>query len=131
MDYTRILGSRWGSASFKQMFMEKSLFDDVNLNDSSFLNLALLNTVFDSCTLNGSKFKKLAMTDSEFHSANLGGTKFFAADLRNVEIGEDCELEGMTINGISVVEMLKLYKEKQGAEKNFSSEKDVKEQKQE
>ena len=129
MDYTRILGSRWGKATFKQMFMEKSLFDDVNLNDSSFINLAMLNTVFDSCTLNGSKFKKLAMTDSEFDNANLSGSKFFAVDFRNVEIGKDCELEGMKINGISVEEMLKLYKEKQNAEKNGFSEKAEQEEK--
>lgn len=131
MDYTRILGSRWGNATFKQMFMEKSLFDDVNLNDSSFINLAMLNTVFDSCTLNESKFKKLAMTDSEFNNANLSGSKFFAADFRNVEIDQDCKLEGMKINGISVKELLELYKEKQNAEENGFSEKAKQEEKQE
>lgn len=99
------------------MFMEKCLFDDVNLNGSSFLNLALLDSDFEKCTLNGSKFQDLAMEKCEFNNVNLGGSKLIKADLSGMEIDGSCITEGMKIDGIPVEELLKLYNEKNDIEK--------------
>ena len=117
MDHTRVSGSRWGNASFKQMFMEKSLFDDVNLNGSSFLNLALLDTEFEKSILNGSKFQNLAMENCEFNNISLSGSKFNGANFSGVELDSSCIIEGMKIDGIPVEELLKLYNEKNDTKK--------------
>jgi len=104
------------------MFMEKCLFDDVNLNGSSFLNLALLESDFENCTLNGSKFRELAMENCEFNKLNLSGSKLTDANLSGTEIDDSCIIKGMTICGISVEELLKLYNEKNDAEKGSEHE---------
>lgn len=112
MDYTRVHDSRWENAVFRKMYMEKSLFDEVNLNGSSFHNLAMDNSDFENVTLNGTRFKDGSLGGCEFNNTNLGKTRFIGADLSGAEIDEDCSIEGMTVRGIPIEELLKLYNEK-------------------
>lgn len=114
MDYTRVNNSRWGNASFEKMFMMECRFDDVNLNNSLFHNLAMLSCDFDKVTLNESSIANSAMLSCSFTNSNISNSKFVQTDLSGVEIGGDCVIDGMTIDGIPVEELLRAYKENNG-----------------
>lgn len=112
MDFTRVHDSRWGNASFTKMYMEKSAFEEVNLNNSDLHNLAMMNCDFDNVTLTETKFANTAMNKSSFSNSNLSNAKFYETDFSGAEIDKSCNLDGMTIDGIPVRELLSLYKEK-------------------
>lgn len=112
MDRTKVRDSRWENAAFMKMYMEKCLFDEVNLNGSSYHNMAMLSSSFENSVLNETGFKDSALTGCRFDNTSLSGSKFVGADLSGVEIDGECNIEGMTVDGIPVEELLKLYKEK-------------------
>jgi uncharacterized protein YjbI with pentapeptide repeats len=65
-----------------------SRFADVDLNDAIFTDVALQRARFDNVALSGAQFDNV--------------------DLRDVAI-RDANLEGMTINGVLVADLLRAY----------------------
>ncbi len=65
---------------------------------------------FSRVNMSGTGFFESDMSGADFERVNLSGGGFSACDLSGVEIS-GCKLDGMTINGISVTELLRKYKE--------------------
>jgi RNA polymerase sigma-70 factor (ECF subfamily) len=124
-DNADLSGSR-----FVNVNLSKVEFDDGNLSGASFNNI----------NLSGAKFHDINFSDVTFEAAQIGGTRFRhigpppdsqgrqarqrpvsfeemqlcdstfrSVDLSNVQI-INCNLEGMTIDGIKVTDMLDAYR---------------------
>ena len=77
-----------------------AVFTESNLEGSEFVRDNLSGAAFDESDMRGAGFLQV----------NLAGGSFTESDLSGVEI-TDCKLDGMTINGIAVTELLKHYNE--------------------
>ncbi len=109
-----------------------------NIADSQFNDVNLAGASFTNINLSGSRFRDINFSDVEFTMAQLGGTVFKGiglppdsslqrqrpvtfedaalndsvfhnVDLSNVKI-VDCNLTGMTIDGILVTELLAAFR---------------------
>jgi uncharacterized protein YjbI with pentapeptide repeats len=78
---------------------------DANLAKSVFRKVNLSGAAFDDVNLRGATFHNVALTGATIRDACLGG----------VDIAE-AGYEGMRIEGILVTELLRVYRETQGAE---------------
>jgi uncharacterized protein YjbI with pentapeptide repeats len=117
-----------------------SRFVNVNLSKVEYDNGNLSGASFNNINLSGAKFHDINFSDVTFEAAQIGGTKFRHigpppdkqgrqarqrpvsfeqmqlcdstfrnVDLSNVQI-MNCNLDGMTIDGIEVTEMLEAYR---------------------
>jgi uncharacterized protein YjbI with pentapeptide repeats len=77
-----------------------SIFDDVNLSGGDYHNVNLSGCSIDNANMSGWRV----------HNANLSGLKIDKANLAGASI-VDGRLEGMTIEGISVTELLAFWRE--------------------
>jgi uncharacterized protein YjbI with pentapeptide repeats len=78
---------------------------DLDHSDSRFRNVNLRASEFNDVNLRDARFENVALTGARFRNVCLG----------NVAIA-DANLEGMTINGIRVTELLRVYAERSGAD---------------
>lgn len=121
-----------------------SRFIDVNLAKARFENVNLAGATFENVNLGGSRFHDINLGDARIEATHLGGVSFCCigpppdasgrqarqrptsfqnamlcdstfrnVDLSNVSIVE-CRLDGMTIDGILVTELLEAYREVNG-----------------
>ena len=124
--------------------LASSVFDDVNMAGTTFQNVKLFQSRFDDVNLSEARFHNINFSDVEFTAAQIGGTTFRhigpppdrdghqprqrpvtfdeailcdslfrKVDLSNVRI-VDCNVAGMTIDGILVSELLELYRKQHG-----------------
>ena len=124
--------------------LASSVFDDVDMAGTTFQNVKLFQARFDDVNLSESRFHNINFSDVEFTAAQMGGTTFRhigpppdrdghrprqrpvtfeeailcdslfrKVDLSNVRI-VDCNLAGMTIDGILVSELLAVYQKQRG-----------------
>jgi len=82
-----------------QSCLSGSTFNDVNLSGAAFDNVNLSNLKIQNATMAGTSIQ----------DASLAGVQVTNADLRNVVIA-DCLVDGMTIEGVSVAEMMAAYR---------------------
>ncbi len=101
---------------FKNVNMENADFGDINLRNARFGAIDIAGTHF-GCTSAGIGDRERIplqfgpnyhISNSLFTECDLDGITIEKSNLRNAKI-ETCELEGMTINGIPVIEMLQAY----------------------
>jgi uncharacterized protein YjbI with pentapeptide repeats len=106
-----------------------------DLSGSEFRHVNLSSAVFEDVDLTGARFFNVCLRDAEVGAVDFGGTRFSCmnageghpmkpADLRNLELDDctlthchfrgtrlvDCDLTGMTIDGVLVTEMLATYR---------------------
>lgn len=117
-----------------------STFEDVNLSKAKFAKANLSGTDFDDINLSGARLHNINLSDLKVSAAQIGGSTFCCigpppdkdgkqarqrpvtfenamlcdstfkkVDLSGVKV-VDCNLEGMTIDGVSVTEMMAAYK---------------------
>jgi uncharacterized protein YjbI with pentapeptide repeats len=82
-----------------QSCLSGSTFNDVNLSEST----------FDNVNLSRAKIQNATLAGSSIQDASLAGLKITNADLRNAAIS-DCLIDGMTIEGVAVTEMMAAYR---------------------
>jgi len=120
----------------KNQNIASSEFDDVNMHATRFNNINLGEAQFENINLSKSKYHDINFSDVEFSAAQMGGTRFKhiglppgsggkqrtvtfeeahlndsvfrKVDLSNVQI-IDCNITGMTIDGILVSDLLAAY----------------------
>lgn len=127
---------------FRAVNMAGTVFDDVNLADATFSNINmagaklhninLSNVSISAANLRGAHFKHLGPPDEDgqrqkgvfFEEATLCDSLFDRTDLSNVKI-TDCEMEGMTIDGLPVARLISNYK-KQFPDTNEAEKKELK-----
>lgn len=128
----------------KNQNLAKSEFDDVCMTDTTFNNANLSKSRFENINLTGSRFHDINFSDVQFTAAQIGGTLFKhigpppdkagnhpkqrpvtfeeatlndslfrKVDLSNVRI-IDCNLTGMTIDGILLTDLLAAYHKSRG-----------------
>ena len=132
-------GLRLDEASFGCVGMQKAQFENVDFTGASFKNCKFNNADFTDCDVTGMKVDRVDMenavrfprrwsagcySSSVFYDANLSEStfedvtmddaKFFHVHMKNASFRDteliDCDLSGMTIDGISVEEAIAFYK---------------------
>ena len=122
----------------------ESEFEDVNMSGSGFTNINLSTSRFTNINLSGSRFHDINFSDVHFAAAQIGGcvfrhiglppgrsdkterqrpvtfeeatlsdSVFRKVDLSNVRI-VDCNIEGMSIDGVLVTALLAAYRNRNG-----------------
>ena len=97
-------------------------FDNVNLSKTRFHNINLSDITVEAAQIGGAKFKHVGPPPDRdgkqerqrpvtFEEMMLCDSNFRKVDLSNVRITE-CNMAGMTIDGIPVAEMMAAYKQR-------------------
>jgi len=113
------------NSSFSNMNLSKNVYQNSNLRDNRFTNVNLSSTVFGDSNMRNTEICHVSMTDAYLHDINQDVTDDESniifekckicnslikdSDLKNVKI-QNCNLDGMTIDGVNVLEMLEFYK---------------------
>ena len=106
-EHTNLAGSR-----FNNVNLEGAEFRNVNLCRSTFHNLNLSGVLISAAQLGGALFRHIGLPTGSpgkqspisFEECDLNGSRFDHCDLTNVHI-TDCEVGGLTINGVPVEEL--------------------------
>ena len=94
-------------------------FDDVNMTKAQFHNINMSDIAVSCVQMGGAKFKHIGLPPGSkgkqrplsFEEADLNGTTISKCDLSNVKI-VNCNVEGMTIDGVPVTKLMAAYKQK-------------------
>ena len=112
---TNIAGSK-----FHDVNMSESDFNDVNLSKARFHNINMSDIQVTAVQIGGAKFRHIGPPPDKngkqqrqrpviFEEAMLCDSSFRKVDLSNVSI-IDCNIEGLTIDGILITDLLNQYK---------------------
>jgi uncharacterized protein YjbI with pentapeptide repeats len=115
-EHTDISGSEFhdvnlAGADFNNVNMSKAKFHDINFSDVTFTAAQIGGTLFKHigpppCKKGGQERQRPVT----FEEAMLCDSTFRKVDMSNVKV-IDCNIEGMTIDGIRVTDMIGAYKE--------------------
>jgi hypothetical protein len=119
-EYTNMAGTH-----FHKVNLSGADFDDVNLGNARFHNVRLSNGDFSAADLGGASFRHIGpplgpdgkrerQRPVRFEEMMLCDSTFRRVDLSNVRITE-CDLSGMTINGVLVTDLLAAYTKHQNS----------------
>jgi len=114
---------------------EKQSFQNRDISGSEFREVNLSGAVFEDIDLSGARFFNVNLRNAEIGAVDFGGSSFSCmntgecfpmkpATFQNIELDDctlrncffrkthlvDCDLSGMTIDGILVSEMISQYK---------------------
>jgi uncharacterized protein YjbI with pentapeptide repeats len=104
---------------FEDGNLSKSQFENINLSGSRFHDINFSDVSFTAAQIGGTLFKHIGPPPGSgqkqrpvtFEEAILTGSAFRRVDLSNVKLTE-CNMEGMTIDGVLVSDLLEAYKRK-------------------
>ena len=107
-------------SEFRNVNPSGAVFDDVNLGNARLHNVNLSHTTVSAANLGGAVFRHIGppldkdggqqmQEPVTFEEAMLCGSTFRRVDLSNVRI-IDCNIEGMSVDGISIAKLLKVYR---------------------
>lgn len=107
-------------SEFEDVNMSGSRFENINLSGSRFHDVSFSDVQFTAAQIGGTLFKHIGPPPDKdgkqarqrpvvFEEAMLCDSTFRKVDLSNVKI-IDCDLRGMTIDGILVTDLLKAHK---------------------
>lgn len=85
------------------------LVSDANLEGSRFSDVRLAQAQFREMTFEQSSFAECSFEQTSWRRISFSGTTFEEVSLMDVQIRKS-RYEGMTIDGISVVELLEVYR---------------------
>ncbi|KMJ57495.1 acetyltransferase [Bacillus sp. LL01] len=109
------------SSAFSNCTLAGAHFSNINLSGSKFQNINFRDTLFADLNLSGTKVKHVEMSGVQFSDTTienapvnfdrceLMGSKFNNCRMENVEIN-DSDISGMKIDGVSVEDMLEVYR---------------------
>lgn len=139
-DELKISGRNIDNSTFRDSHMKQCRFSNLDMSGATFENINLSGTTFENINLSKTRFHDINFSDVAISAANFGGAQFVhigpgpdetgkhppqrpvlfkeadlngstfeKVDLSNVKI-VGCDLEGMTIDGILVTEMIEAFK---------------------
>jgi uncharacterized protein YjbI with pentapeptide repeats len=82
--------------------------EDADLSGSSFTDVDLSRATFNDVNFAGARFEDANLSGWSVRNANFSGLKISKADMRGASF-VDCLTAGMTIEGISVAELMAAY----------------------
>jgi uncharacterized protein YjbI with pentapeptide repeats len=102
---------------FTDVNLKGATFDNVNMSGVKFHDINLSDIDVSAVQMGGAKFRHVGLPPKtpgkqrpvSFSEMDLNGSTFALCDLSNVKI-ESCKVEGMTIDGVAVADMLAAYK---------------------
>ncbi|NLP52929.1 GNAT family N-acetyltransferase [Bacillus sp. RO1] len=109
------------NSAFTNCTLAGTHFSNINLRGSKFQNINFRDTLIADLNLSGSRVKHVDMSGVEFRDTTiedapvnferceLMGTRFNNCKMGDVEIN-DCDISGMKIDGVSVEELLEVYR---------------------
>ena len=126
------MNSNLAQSIFSDAYMVEATFTNMNMSGISFRDIDLSDLKIEDAQMGGAVFRNIGLPPEDhfaagrreehmpilFENCDLHGSTITDCNLKGVKI-EKSEVEGMTIDGISVEELLKVYEEKN--EKNKSS----------
>ena len=106
-------------SQFHNVNLSGADFDDVNLSKTRFHNINLSDIQVSAAQIGGAKFKHIGPPPDKdghqprqrpvtFEEAMLCDSLFRKVDMSNVQI-IDCNIDGMTIDGVLVTDLLKAH----------------------
>ena len=108
MDGTTICDTRWGKATFNNVFLDEAHFLHMSMRGARFKLVNMKEVSIDELSMEGSVFEDVTLTNCTMDRVNLQGTVIKESDLKGVEIA-CCGYQGMTIEGVEVEELIKAY----------------------
>ncbi|WP_226654337.1 sigma-70 family RNA polymerase sigma factor [Pseudalkalibacillus hwajinpoensis] len=119
------MNSNLAQSIFSDAYMVEATFKNMNMSGISFRDIDLSDLKIEDAQMGGAVFRNIGLPPEDhlaagrreehmpllFDKCDLHGSTLTNCNLKGVKI-EKSEVEGMTIDGISVEEMLKVYKEK-------------------
>ena len=113
-------GADISGSEFHKVNLSGAVFDDVNLGNARLHSVNLSDARISAANLGGAVFRHIGPPIDEdggqrkqrpvtFEEAMLCGSTFRKVDLSDARI-VDCNIQGMTIDGIPVAELLKAYR---------------------
>ncbi len=120
MEKLNLRGENIAGSEFEDLDMSESRFADINLSEATFHDINLTESTFSAVDLDGALFTHIGPPTPEpwntsmgcairFEEAALTGSSFVRVNLGNVRL-VDCLVEGMTIDGIPVTELIAAYR---------------------
>jgi len=111
-------------SQFHDVNLSGADFDDVNLSNTRFHNINFSDIEVSAVQMGGATFKHVGPPPGKdghqerqrpvtFEEAMLCDSIFRKVDMSNVKI-IDCNIQGMTIDGVLLTDLLMEYKEKYG-----------------
>ena len=108
---------------FHDVNLADAEFDDVNMSRVRFHNINMSDISVTAVQIGGAKFKHIGLPPDKcdkqerqrpvtFEEMTLCDSTFKKVNLSNVKF-TDCDISGMTIDGILVTDMLNAYKKKE------------------
>ncbi|MGD6779984.1 GNAT family N-acetyltransferase [Sutcliffiella horikoshii] len=109
------------NSAFNNSTLAGAHFNNINLSRSKFQNINFQDTLIADLNLSGSRVKHVEMSGMAFSDTSvegapvsferceLMGTRFKNCKMDDVEINE-CDISGMKIDGVSVEELLEVYR---------------------
>lgn len=94
----------------EDLSLEGSKFSRVNMSHTMVMNSNLSGLVLDDVNLSGMSLHNVNLSGSRLENVNLSNSDYKNANFVNVTL-EDCFLDGMTINGILVTDLLSKWEE--------------------
>jgi uncharacterized protein YjbI with pentapeptide repeats len=109
---------------FEMVNLEGAEFEDVNLGRASFHDINMSDVSITAAQIGGARFKHIGPPPGKdgkhdrqravsFEEMQLCDSTFRDVDLSNVSI-VDCNISGMTIDGVLVTEMMAAYNRENG-----------------
>jgi len=116
-NHCKMTGSR-----FEDVCLGEAAFDNVNLAGAKFHNINFSNATITAANFGGVTFKHIGPAPDgtgthppqkpvSFIEADLNSSRFEKVNLTNVEFN-NCNIEGLKIDGILVSDLISEYKEK-------------------
>lgn len=107
------------SSRFDNVNMSKADFENINLSGSRFHDINFSDVHFSAAQMGGTTFKHIGLPPGSrerqrpvtFEEATLCDSIFRKVDLSNVKL-IDCNIEGMTIDGIPVSDLIRAHKQR-------------------
>lgn len=115
-----------GSTAFENVNLGKSTLNNINLGGIQACGVNLSDASFSATNLDGTSFKDIGPRSGpderarnrngvRFEDATLNDSLFERCDMANVRM-VGCEMEGMTIDGVPIVDLLAAYRRERTAE---------------
>lgn len=118
------------NALFEDAAMPGARFEDVSLENARFNNINLKGAAFSDANLSGASYAGLNMTGARFECVELNDARFGCCEtcakdskpcveMRNARFDHvdlsgavmmDCQIDGLTIDGVNVAEAIRAYK---------------------
>lgn len=106
-----VKNAKLAGARFDNVNLSKSSFNNINLSGTAFTDANMAKTSYGGLTMQGAEFGCVDLQDARFANPDLSRAVFEGCSLRDVQIN-NCDITGLTIDGISVAELIEAEKAK-------------------